>query len=532
MENPTINLVERYLIANGYYEEKKEFENLFLSHPNYPSLFAVTDTLDLLGIENVAARIDKAQLTNLPNSFLSFVGEKDSMAFIQMDAQQIIVELNDKKKTAYSLNSFLEIWNSIIIAIEPNTKDLKTSEQQLSNDTSITTVGITVVFFLLLLTLLNYGVSVWIVVFLLSSLFGGYMSILIVQEKLGIKNETASKICRGFNTSCDEVITSSNNEWNQWVSFSDLPLVFFLTNFLALVFQPISALYIIGLLSFGALPVLFYSIWLQKKTLKQWCVLCLVVSGIILFQSLFFLYSFNSFFAIRIEDAYYYIIALLVVASTWYFVRPLLKNHLQDQEKINELIRFKRNFQLFQFLSTPIENASGLEDLNPIAFGNKEAKFKLTLLLSPSCGHCHSAFEQAIKLVGRFPEKVSLRILFNINVDNVDNPYRVIVQHLMVLNKKRNDEVYAAISDWHIHKMAIKEWVDKWGDNFRTESIDEELRKQYHWALKNNFNYTPVIIINDKLIPSGYTIEELHYFLNDYNEVSIEENVLRFEVVE
>lgn len=165
MENPTIALVERYLITNGYKEKKNEFENLFLSHPNYPSLFAVTDTLDLLGIENVAARIDKAQLTNLPNSFLSFVGEKDSMALIHMDDQQIIVELNDKKKTAYSLNSFLEIWNSIIIAIEPNTKSLKKSEQQLSNDTSITTIGITVVFFLLLLTLFKYGISVWIVFF-------------------------------------------------------------------------------------------------------------------------------------------------------------------------------------------------------------------------------------------------------------------------------------------------------------------------------------------------------------------------------
>ncbi|MEC4047851.1 vitamin K epoxide reductase family protein [Flavobacterium sp. SUN046] len=515
METPTIYLVGNYLIANGYFDEKNEFENLFLSHPNYPSLFALTDTLDLLGIENVVARVEKDLLMSLPKQFLSFVDKEENLALVQIKEQHVIVELNEKKKAIYTIDSFGDIWNAIVIAVETNEKKAKSDGAPLSKAKPTFNIVVSVILLMAILTLLKYNVNVCIVGFLLITLFGSYISILIVQEKLDIKNEAVSKICRGFNTSCNEVIQSSENDWNQWLSFSDLPLLFFLTNFLALVFQPIAAISIIGFLSTGVLPLLFYSIWLQKSTLKQWCVLCLVVSSLILVQSGFFLFTISSITTENIEDAYYYFLAFLIIASAWFIIRPLLNNQVQAQESINRLLRFKRNFQLFKFLSIPIENASELKELKAIKLGATEANLKLTLLLSPSCGHCHKAFEEAMKLVAKYSQKVSLDILFNLNVDNVDNPYRSIVQHLVAINDKRNNEVYAALSDWHFQRMSIKEWVDKWGDNNITESIDEELRKQYQWSICNKFNYTPVIIVNGKLIPSEYTIDELCFFLND-----------------
>ena len=36
--------------------------------------------------------------------------------------------------------------------------------------------------------------------------------------------------------------------------------------------------------------------------------------------------------------------------------------------------------------------------------------------------------------------------------------------------------------------------------------------------MKNNFNYTPVKIVNDKLFPTEYELNELKYFLNDFIE--------------
>ncbi|CAM2826480.1 hypothetical protein [Flavobacterium frigoris] len=59
-----ISLVEKYLEISHYSSQKSEFEDLFQSHPNYPSLFTITDSLDLLSIMNMAVKVPKEQLSN------------------------------------------------------------------------------------------------------------------------------------------------------------------------------------------------------------------------------------------------------------------------------------------------------------------------------------------------------------------------------------------------------------------------------------------------------------------------------------
>lgn len=44
------NLVKKYLHQNQFSDVVEEFEDLFQSHPNYPSLYAITDTFNLLSI--------------------------------------------------------------------------------------------------------------------------------------------------------------------------------------------------------------------------------------------------------------------------------------------------------------------------------------------------------------------------------------------------------------------------------------------------------------------------------------------------
>jgi hypothetical protein len=48
--------------------------------------------------------------------------------------------------------------------------------------------------------------------------------------------------------------------------------------------------------------------------------------------------------------------------------------------------------------------------------------------------------------------------------------------------------------------------------------VNHQIHQQYNWCSENEFNYTPVKIINDKLFPKEYDINELKYFLNDFSE--------------
>ena len=105
-----------------------------------------------------------------------------------------------------------------------------------------------------------------------------------------------------------------------------------------------------------------------------------------------------------------------------------------------------------------------------------------------------------------------------INPENNDNPYKAVVERLLTLNRSTPGKIVEAISDWHIKKMSLKKWLKKWQNEPASMMINQEIQKQYEWCSKNNFNYTPVKIVNEKLFPNEYELSELKYFLNDFVE--------------
>jgi hypothetical protein len=108
--------------------------------------------------------------------------------------------------------------------------------------------------------------------------------------------------------------------------------------------------------------------------------------------------------------------------------------------------------------------------------------------------------------------------LFNINPENNDNPYKVVVESLLAINNSNLGNMEEAISDWHIQKIGLEKWVAKWKIGDVPMRVNHQIEQQYNWCLENEFNYTPVKIVNGKLFPKEYEISELKYFLNDFSE--------------
>lgn len=520
-----VKVVLEYLSITGYSGLKEEFENVFYSHPNYPSLYAVTDSLDSLAIENIAARINKSKLEELPNDFLAFVNISNdtTLVLVRKSNNKIIIETENGLKKNYHIDNFLSIWDGIIVAIEPN------GIENVKNTKQINYLG------QLLFGLLIFGVFVYRNGFSFNELFFFFNSILgliigffIIQEKLGVPNEIASKICNGLKSTCNSVIKSKSSEINSWLNFSDFPILFFGINSVA-IFLSVSSINYIGIVSVLSIPFLGYSIWLQKQKLKKWCALCLITVSIIFLQSIVFLLSNN--FKITNNDSFYYLFSLVFISSTWFSIKPILEKSSKSEKQVSELTRFKRDFTLFCFLCKEINSIQGFDSLKGIAFGNQKANLQLTLILSPSCGHCHKAFQDAYDLLHKFPERIQLQLLFNVNPANNDNPYQLVVQNLLAINYYRKEEVLQAITDWHINNLSLENWLKKWGGNRIISEVEEQIKQQYNWCLQNNFNYTPVKIINDKLFPDGYEISELRYFLNDFAEQTTNENTIIAEAI-
>ena len=517
-----INIVKKYLDLNHYATLKEDFETYFLSHPNYPSLFAITDSLHLLSVENIAVKIPKEQFSELPDHFLA--NYANDLVLVTKTDIDITVETEKGKKLIQSRKEFLNLWDGIILAIEPNTIEIKQKGYSKMKGLQYALP----IFVLTIASIYNFGFEIQHLVFLFSSVLGFLVSIFIVQEKLGMQNEVIAKLCNmTVNTSCDSVITSEKSQINKWFSFADVSLLFFTTNLLAILLFPVSY-FIIGLLSLVSIPVVVYTVWLQKVQLKKWCVLCLIQSSIIVLQAILFGLNFKINFSAVSFTVFFYFMSAVLVTSIWLWIQPVLLAKSRTEKNNIKLTKFKRNYNIFSYLTKDIPSKKGFEQLKGIAFGSANATVQLTLILSPTCVHCHSAFQEAFQLFKKHPERVFLNVLFNINPDNNDNPSKVIVERLLVLNNFSAQKAQEALIDWHSRRIGLEKWKAKW-DVTTTSEATKEMSNQYAWCQQNEFNYTPVQIVNGKLLPNEYETSELKYFLNDFTteEVSIKEKAFQ-----
>lgn len=508
-----INIVKRYLEKSNFSHLKNSFEELYSSHPNYPSVYAITDTFDLLSIESVAVKIPKEQFEALPDLFLTFYNKE----FVLATKSGLFIGVETEAKIQKTtVNDFLNGWDGIVIAIEPNTKDsdvVKKVELKWLK-------YVLPVLVLISLSIHQNKYSLENFFLLLTAITGLLLSIFVIQEALGVKNEAVAKLCNmNANTSCSSVIKSDKSKVSKWMNFSDLPLIFFGVNFLALLFQPNQTGNLIALLSLLSFPVILYSIWLQKFQLKKWCVLCLAISVVIVLQGVIGLFMFDypaDFTMDRISFQGYMFFAVLFI-SAWLYFKPILQEKIKAEKSVSELKKFRRDYNVFKFLSKEIPHLDGFEKLKGLEFGNRSAEMQLTLILSPSCGHCHQTFQEAYKLVKTFPERTFLKILFNLNPDNNNNPFKVVAESLLTISNYDPEKAKEAIIDWHINTMELEVWKVKWLVNVVDMKANNQIHEQYNWCTENGFNYTPVKIINDKLFPTEYDVEELKYFLNDFS---------------
>lgn len=508
-----VNLIQKYLSIQNFADKKAAFEDIFESHPDYPSLFAITDTLDLLSIENTAAKVSQEQVLELPDSFLAMYNQQ--LALVTKNKTSIKVKLAKEDARNISFDNFFAGWNGIVIVIEPN----ETISNKYSN-TDLKWLYYSLPLVTLLITSIFYNsYDIGGAILLITSIAGLVFGVFIIQEQLGFRNKMISKFCNiTSDGSCNSVISSEKGKINKWINFSDLPILFFGSNVTSLFLNPINSANQIGLLSLVALPIIIYTVWIQKIQLKKWCLLCLVISSVIVLQSVLWIFKKEQFSNITFSGLYFYLFSVLFIMSFWLILRHTLISKIEAKKEVSKLKKLQRNYAVLNLLSKEVAVLKGLDKLEGIRFGNQDAAVHVTIIISPNCKYCDKAFKEALELVTQYSEKVFLKVLYNINPENDDNPYKTVVERLLEINNSNTALAAEALIDWHIKKIGLKKWKEKWKTNFITSKVNQQIEQQYHWCRENEFNYTPVKMINDKLLPDEYEIIDLKYFLNNYAE--------------
>ncbi len=182
------------------------------SHPNYPSLLALTDTLDEIGLHYTVAKFVKDKLDGIPLPFMAHMADSR-------------FEVVDRKltrrwrKNFAEKTEFLEAWDGIVV-IPDHPVDTKTSKQlQKINRSSLSRVSATLQYAIgALLTAVPVALSVtshfpfFSLLLATVSIFGIAISALIIKKEAGEDNFLSSLVCGAGNDGCQAVLLSRGNQ--------------------------------------------------------------------------------------------------------------------------------------------------------------------------------------------------------------------------------------------------------------------------------------------------------------------------------
>ncbi len=515
------NYLFHYLEKENITIDKNEFEIQIQSHPDYPSLLTISDTLSFFNIDNGAMRIDVSEIVLLPDCFIALLSEEvkePQMYFIEKKGNSYFYT-NDKKPIAITEMELKLRWKEIVLLVE---KPEKEEAIQPPKDYLSLALQITVVM-LFVLVLSQFEASLSTQFFILLPIIGILLSIAAMKDLFGTKSELINSFCNMTSTtSCATVVGS--NKWKifEIVNFSDLSVIFFASQFLGLLvflFSGSIKVYfeIQQILLLAAVPVLVLSLYYQKYVENKWCPICLVIISIILSELGYLIVFHNDAFSLSFNGLIVFGFVFLSVMLSWSALKKLLTNQKELKELHLKSLRFERNYTLFKN-SLLAKNKIELPQ-SPLILGNKESETIITVISNPFCGHCKEAHEIMDAILAKHHNDLQIQVILKTNLETENEVNKKLFRSLMGIYKQEGETAFTiALKGWFDNKN-IEEWFSLFPINITTE-FDTVFNNQYKWCKENDYNFTPAIFVNGYEFPKIYDRKNLEFYISELVEDS------------
>lgn len=506
-------ILEKYLRLNNYYGILSEnLKMQLVSHPDYPSIKAVTDTLDYFKIKNIAANIPKSSIDGLPNTFLALMDETEgsNLVLVTKNKTHFRLQFDGNIEKKYVEDKFITKWTGSIVAVEPSMEHKSVSN--LALDFPIVLVSI-----FLIVNVFYSLIPVTIALFILS-IIGLFLSYLIVKEELGIHSKFTSRVCASVSSTngCAEVINSRKGKILT-LSLSDLCVTFFVSfTFIYALLGFNSMFSIVVLLS--STPIVCYTIFQQSFVLRKWCTLCLAVASLIGLQ-LFLVLMNNESFDFSIEYTLDACLIFAFVYTIWYYLKPMITSHLENTKTKLEFLRFKRNQRIFQFMlkQKPLLYPDIIKNKYRLSFGSNTPLVRVDALTNPMCGFCVDAFNAYDQLLGLNSDLVQVNLIFSVpfNVDS-NTSTQVASRIIDLFLTEGREAAWAGLKSWYTNRN-FEEWQSTLGNSISNMvMVMEILENHVKWSELNKIDYTPATVINGHIFPEEYKLRDLPSLVTDF----------------
>jgi hypothetical protein len=511
--SPVGATLHKYLKELNADVPEKYITSQIQSHPLRNSIVCITDTLDELGIENVAVEVDEASLAELPTPFLAYTKDEKRELLLIDDVQEIKENYPD----------FSNIWTGKIIVSEENPvvhfPDLKIFREQEQYQRVI--LYTLLVIFLSGIILFFSGIHTALIYILtVTSLAGLFTGILIQIKNWGGKSFITDKLCgtKGEND-CSTVINSDASRIFSWLGLSDVVIIYFTIQLLALLTGTVNLSGIvqcIAITTILSIPITLFSLYYQF-THRHFCILCLFIVAILWCQFAVLFYYRNEVITAAnhiSQGIVYYLYVAALVNMGWLLLVKYRQLSKKQDELSTSFLKFKRSPEL---LINALNNQQP-NDVPPfkneLLLGNPKATLQLVIACAPFCEPCARVHKMLHALLKKQPLAFGMSIRFTHSEEDKHIPkgeaviyiLQTIHAHVAAINDQDEKSIVTGkiLHDWYT-LMNLQAFRQLYPLQKKVD-ISELLEEHITWWKKAKIMYTPTVFVNGYTIPAPYNI--------------------------
>ncbi len=520
-----VNVTKQLLASLHIKSTSKHLKDNILSHPDYPSLLSISDTLEKYLIETLVVKIDFEKLREMPLPCIVQVEtNRESLFFVLKNVlDNKVFYYDDKNKLVESSKEeFIKLWTGICLLVETTEhskeKDIekKITAKRIQNILigSITVLLLSWILISFFNSEANSNISsiLYTSIYTILKVIGLIVGVFLLWFDVGQYNPTLQSFCKGENKkiNCNAVLGSKHAKlFDGALSLSLLSFSYFFGTLLYLVINSFSsiALSVLGVISFISAPIIVISIYYQAIVIKQWCKFCIIVQGVLIAEIGISFLSKLYKTPIAYETLPLLLALLLIPILGWKLLKLLLEQEKETNVHKRGLKKIKNNPDVLEGLlvkSRKIE--TNAEDLG-ISIYNESAKYHVIKVCNPYCGPCAKAHPVLEDLVNA--GKINLQILFTARSaeDRIGKP----VSHFLAMDEQGDKtKTKQALDDWyHAEQKDYDVFASKYPMNGELEQQNDKIEAMRKWCNAKNITHTPTIFINGYELPKEYSIEDL-----------------------
>jgi hypothetical protein len=500
----TKNII-KFLKANKIPVAKDWLQKTIESHPDFPSLLCISETLKVAGINCVTHKIN---ISNINDIYLP--------ALFHLQNDDVIVITNKKLYTEKLLS---QITGVIININSKNISSLYKSEikkERKNNQAISIAIGLTILLFSIILFEKSKLANTLLV---LTSIVGLYICFQVFYKENGNAAIWANKACKALGNGCDKVLNSSLSNGILGIKIVDAAFVYFFTLlFFSILEDNLLLVYYAILL---AIPIIIFSIIYQKTKVKGWCALCLLIGLIVLIQVLLVWNTKEIFYnKLTLKSIIHFGIYGLI-SFVWFQFKLFYKLNEENKKITIDYQKIRRDAKNFIISLKSEKRVKYFETNTEMIFGNVIAPLQILIVCQPYCIPCAITHKKVDEILKIHKNNICLKIVWLANNQSSQKAVSLIFD---VVSYQTKENALLKINEW-FSVMNYESYLNNNIISTNQKNSKINIDEQNKWVIQNKIVVTPTIFINNHEIPKIYTIEDISIMIPNLLEIIMGQNV-------